>query len=345
MDKLGIGIVGAGLIGKVHAEALTGIEGAALRAVYNRSAERGEALAARFHVPWYADYQEFLSRDDLDVVIVCTPSGTHADFAVPAAEAGKHIIVEKPLEITVERSFRIITAAEKRGVSLGVIFQNRFKETVQAARAALEDGRFGRLVLGDAHIKWHRQEDYYQGWKGTRRYDGGGALMNQGIHTIDLLQWMMGPVEEVYGYVDTRIHRIEVEDIGVATLRFQSGALGVIEGTTAAYPGLDERLGIYGADGCVEIEGNKIATWKFRDKQGDDSIIRGIGTEAGGGSSTPDGIGIELHRRQLKAIIRAIQEGEAPPIPGREAVKSVGIIEAIYTSSRTGKPMRPEYLD
>lgn len=345
MDKLRIGIVGTGLIGRVHAEALAGIPQAKLSAVYNRSPARGQFLADRFHVPWYDEYDRFLAHGALDAVIICTPSGTHSNFAIPAAEAGKHIIVEKPLEITVERAFRIIAAAEKYGVSLSVIFQNRFKEAVQALRTALEDGRFGRLVLGDAHVKWYRPEDYYQGWKGTRRYDGGGALMNQGIHTIDLLQWMMGSVDEVYGYIDARIHRIEVEDIGVATLRFQSGALGVIEGTTAVYPGLNERLGIYGANGCVEIDGNRIATWEFRDKRDDDSTIRKLRSEVGGGSSTPGGIGIELHRRQLKEIIRAIQEGEPPPVLGREAVKSVAIIEAIYTSSRIRKPIRPEYLD
>jgi len=341
MDRVRFGIVGAGLIASVHAQALAGIDQAELRAVYNRSPARGKAFADRFNVPWYDDYDRFLTRDDLDAVIICTPSGTHADFAIPAAEAGKHLVVEKPLEITVERCGLIIEAARENGVLLAVIFQNRFKDAVQVTRQALEEGRFGRLVLGDAHIKWRRPTEYYQGWKGTQQYDGGGALMNQGIHTIDLLQWMMGPVEEVCGYVDTRVHRIEVEDVGVATLRFRSGALGVIEGSTALYPGLDERLGIYGEDGSIEIEGSRILTWRFKDERRDDRKTRAIGAEVeGGGSSSPGGIGIENHRRQLTAIVSGILERSTPPVPGEEAMKSVAIVEAIYTSSRTGKPYR-----
>lgn len=346
MDKLGIGIVGAGLIGKVHAEALAAIDRAELQAVYNRNIERGKAFADQFSVLWYDNYDRFLARHDLDVVIICTPSGTHADFAISAAEAGKHLVVEKPLETTVARCTQIIEAAEEHDVTLSVIFQNRFKDAVLATRTALEEDRFGRLVLGDAQVKWSRPEEYYQGWKGTKLYDGGGALMNQGIHTIDLLQWMMGPVEEACGYVDTRAHRIEVEDMGVATIKFQSGALGVIEGSTALYPGLGERLGIYGTDGSVEIEGNRITTWKFREKRDRDLEALSIGVEtAGGGSSSPGGIGIENHRRQLAKIVEAIQRGEAPPVSGREATKSVAIIEAIYASSQARRPFRPDYVD
>lgn len=345
MDKLGIGIIGAGLIGQVHAEVLATLDQAELRAVYNRTPERGKALADKFNVPSYSKYERFLARDDIDAVIICTPSGTHADFAISAAKSGKHLIVEKPLEITVSRCTEIIQAAKENDVALSVIFQNRFKDAVLAARSALEDGRFGRLVLGDAHVKWFRPEDYYQGWKGTKRYDGGGALMNQAIHTIDLLQWMMGPVDEVFGYVDARSHNIEVEDIGIATLKFQSGALGVIEGSTALYPGLDERLGIYGTGGSAEIEGNRINTWKFREKRDGDRETQKIGVGAkGGGSSSPGGIGIENHRRQLAKIVEAIHEGEAPPVSGREATKSVAIIEAIYASSQARKPIRPDFI-
>jgi predicted dehydrogenase len=340
VDKVGFGIVGAGLIGQVHAETLAAIDRAELRAVYNRSPARGKVLADRFNVPLYDDYDRFLACNDLDAVIICTPSGTHVDFALPAAKAGKHLIVEKPLEITVARCTEIIEAAEERHVTLSVIFQNRFKDAVRVTRAALEEGRLGRLVLGDAHVKWYRPENYYQGWKGTKQYDGGGALMNQGIHTIDLLQWMMGPVVEVYGYVETRIHRIEVEDVGVATLRFRSGALGVITSSTATYPGLHEQLGIYGENGSVELSGNRIATWQFRTKRANDTAISGI--DAGktfGGSSNPARIESELHHRQLEAIATAILEGKEPPVDGNEAKKSVAIIEAIYESNQTRKPI------
>jgi predicted dehydrogenase len=340
MDKLGVGIVGAGLIGQVHAEALAGIEQAELKAVYNRSPKRGNPLADRFHVTWYDDYDRFLARDDINVAIICTPSGLHADFALPAAAAGKHLIVEKPLEITAGRCDRIIEAAMENGVTLSVIYQNRFKDNVQALKKALDEGRFGRLVLSDAHIKWYRPEEYFQGWKGTKKYDGGGALMNQGCHTIDLLQWMMGKVETVFGYVDILAHKIEVEDVGVAALRFKSGVLGIIEGSTAIYPGLDEQLGVYGEDGCIEIEGNRVRTWQFKEERAEDAAWRSIGKDKESGESSGlAGIEVENHRRELREITTAIFEGKKPPIDGDEAKKSVAIIEAIYESNRTGKPV------
>ena len=274
MQKLGFAIVGAGFIGQVHAEVLSGIEQAELKAVYNRSPERGRALANRFQIEWYDDFEKLLARDDIDVINICTPSSLHRDFAIPAAKAGKHLIVEKPLDVTVEKCDQIIEAAAENSVTLSVIYQNRFKDAVQAMREALDENRCGKLVLGDAQIKWYRPEEYFQGWKGTKKYDGGGALMNQGSHTIDLLQWMMGDVEVVFGNVATLVHKIEVEDVGVATLQFKSGALGIIEGSTAIYPGLDERLGVYGEDGTIEIEGNRIVTWRFRKEKEDDEKKR-----------------------------------------------------------------------
>jgi len=334
MRKLGFAVVGAGFIGQVHAEALSTVEQAELKAVYNRTAYRGKVLADKFHIDWYDDFDELLMRDDIDVVTICTPSSLHGDFAIAAAEAGKHVIVEKPLDVTVKRCDQIIEAAEKSGVTLSVIYQNRFKDNVRAMRAALDEGRCGKIVLGDAQIKWYRPEEYFQGWKGTKEYDGGGALMNQGSHTIDLLQWMMGEVEVVFGYVDTLVHKIEVEDIGVAALRFKSGAQGIIEGSTAIYPGLDERLGIYGEDGTIEIEGNRIVTWRFRNEKKEDEKKRMIGkNEQGGGGSTATGIGLRNHGQQMREIINAILEGKEPLVDGKEARKSVAIIEAIYRAS------------
>jgi len=340
VQKLGFAIVGAGFIGQVHAEVLSGIEQAELKAVYNRSPERGRALANRFQIEWYDDFEKLLARDDIDVINICTPSSLHRDFAIPAAKAGKHLIVEKPLDVTVEKCDQIIEAAAENSVTLSVIYQNRFKDAVQAMREALDENRCGKLVLGDAQIKWYRPEEYFQGWKGTKKYDGGGALMNQGSHTIDLLQWMMGDVEVVFGNVATLVHKIEVEDVGVATLQFKSGALGIIEGSTAIYPGLDERLGVYGEDGTIEIEGNRIVTWRFRKEKEDDEKKRLIGKgKRGGGASKPTGISLENHRRQLQEIINSIFKGRKPMVDGEEARKSIAIIEAIYKSKRTGRPV------
>ncbi len=334
MRKLRFAVVGAGFIGQVHAEVLSTIEQAELKAIYNPTAMRGEALADKFHISWYNNFDELLMRDDIDVVTICTPSSLHGEFAIPAAEAGKHVIIEKPLDVTVERCDQIIEAAENNGVTLSVIYQNRFKDNVQAMRKAVNERRLGRIILGDAQIKWYRPEEYFQGWKGTRKYDGGGALMNQGSHTIDLLQWMMGEVEAVFGDVATLVHDIEVEDIGIAALRFKSGALGVIEGSTALYPGLNERLGIYGEDGTIEIEGNRIVTWKFRNERECDETQREIGKEKqGGGASEATGIGISNHHQQMQEIISAILEDKEPLVNGREGRKSVAIIEAIYKAA------------
>lgn len=334
MQKLGFAIIGAGSAGLWHAKALAGLEQAELRAVYNRGAERGKALANEYNIDWYDDFEKLLRRDDIDVVNICTPSSLHSDFAIPAAKAGKHLVIEKPLDVTVDRCDQIIRVVKENNVKLSVIYQNRFKDAVQALRSALDERRFGKLILGDAHIKWYRPEEYFKGsWKGTKKYDGGGALMNQGSHTIDLLQWMMGEVESVNGDVKTLLHDIEVEDVGVATLRFKNGALGVIEGSTAIYPGLDERLGIYGENGSVEIEGNRIVTWKFREEREEDNQKRLIGREDHqGGGAVATGIGTENHRRQLQEIIIAIIEDRKPLVDGEEGKKSVKIIEAIYRS-------------
>lgn len=351
MQKLGVAIIGTGFIANVHADIFSTLkdENVELKAVYSRTFEKGEAFGKKYCVDVFTDYERLLARDDIHIVDVCTPSGTHADFAVPAARAGKHLIIEKPLEVTVDRCLSIIEAAESHGVFVAVIFQNRFKDAVQKIRTVLERGAFGQLVLGDAHIKWYRSPEYYQGWKGTKQFDGGAALINQGIHTIDLLQWMMGPVEEVFGYTATKVHRIEGEDVGVAVLRFRSGALGVIEASTAAYPGLPERLGIYGSGGFIEMEGSKIISWNFFNKQFQEEInvfTKELEVYANvSGGSSPSGIGTEFHRRQILAILRAIRSGEQPPISPKEATKSVAIIEGIYKANLTGKSVRlPSWL-
>lgn len=207
-------------------------------------------------------------------------------------------------------------------------------------RTALDEGQLGRLALGDAHTKWYRPEGCFQGWKGTKRYDGGGALMNQGMHTIDLLQWMMGEVATVCGYVGTLVHDIETEDVGVAVLRFSSGAFGIIAGSTSIYPGLDERLGICEEEGSVEIESNRVVACQFKQERKDEAVKRTIGTGAkSGGRSNLAGIGMENHRRQLREIVKAILEEKEPPVDGNEAKKSAAIIEAIYKSNRTGRPV------
>ena len=268
--------------------------------------------------------------------------GLHLDGALAAIAAGKHVLIEKPLEITVERCDQIIDAADRRGVVLGGIFHSRYFEVPQLIKRELDAGRFGAIAIADAQIKWYRSQEYYDSgaWRGTWKLDGGGALMNQSIHAIDLLQWFMGPVVEVSGRTATRAHeRIEVEDAAVATLRFASGALGVIEGTTAAYPGFLKRIDICGARGSAVMEEENLTAWNFLDETDADRDIRAQYTEASGssgGAADPAAIGYAGHRMEIADFADAIRSGRPFMLDGREARKAVEIIQAVYQSSRTG---------
>ncbi|MGC8863073.1 MAG: Gfo/Idh/MocA family protein, partial [Armatimonadota bacterium] len=230
MSELGFGIIGAGSVSPLHAAAIANCPGARLVAVADLCEERARALAPDAAI--YTDYRRLLDRPDVDAVCLCVPSGMRLPIAIDAARAGKHILAEKPLEVTLERADAIIAACDQAGVKLAVIFQLRFMPAVRALRNAIETGALGRLVLGDTYVKWHRSQEYYDSsdWRGTWEMDGGGALMNQAIHHVDLLQWMMGPVESVFGRTATLVReRIQVEDTAAACLRFANGALGTVE--------------------------------------------------------------------------------------------------------------------
>jgi len=251
MKTYGFGIICFGMISDFHSPSNSDLEHGQLVAVSSRNADNAKRLTDKYNIEGYADYTEMLKRDDLDIVCVCTPSGAHLEPAVAAAEAGKHVIVEKPLEITLQRCDEIIQACDEAGVRLCAIFNSRFTEGAQLIKSTIDSGRFGKLTLGDAYIKWYRSQEYYDsgGWRGTWTLAGGGALMNQSIHSIDLLQYFMAPVKSVQAFTDTLAHeRIDVEDVAVAALRFDIGAFGVIEGTTAAYPGLFEKTEILRQD-------------------------------------------------------------------------------------------------
>ena len=345
MSKHGFGIVGCGLIGEFHARAIQAIPEAELVAVADVVEASARRLAEKFGCRYFTDVGKMLRLDEIDIVTICTPSGLHADTAVPAAAAGKHVIVEKPLDITLERVDRINDAARKHGVRVCGIFPSRFHDAAQATKKAVDAGRFGRITLGDAYVKWWRSQEYYDkgGWKGTRALDGGGALMNQSIHAIDLLQWFMGDVEQVSAFAGTLAHeRIEVEDTAVAALRFRSGALGVIEGATSVFPGFLKRLEICGSGGSVVMEEENIVHWKFAQEQPEDARIRedfAAKTKTGGGAADPAAIGFEGHRRQFVDFIRAIETRTEPLVNGEEARKAVEIILAIYRSAQSGRPV------
>ena len=344
-DSYGFGIIGCGVIAPFHARAIGDLPNARLVAVADVLTDRARSVAAKFGVE-HVETDELLARPDVDVVCVCVPSGAHAEMGVRVAAAGKHVVVEKPIEITLEAADRLIDACRNHGVTLGVISQRRWDAGVRALKDLVDAGRLGRLVLGDAVVKWYRTQQYYDGgdWRGTWDLDGGGALMNQGVHYVDLLQWVMGPVESVFARCRTAAHeRIEVEDIAVAVLSFASGAVGVLECTTAVYPGLSERLEVTGTGGTVIVEAGELKVRELKDEKGETDPYGGKLRPSAAGPATvsaaanPGDISHLGHREQLRDLLRAIDSGGRPAISGEEARRPLEIILAVYESARTGR--------
>ena len=343
---IGFGIIGCGLIADFHARAIDDVEGAKLVACYDTVAEAAARLAEKTGAKAYHDLRQMLADPAVAVVTVAAPSGAHMEPAVAAARAGKHVIVEKPLEITLDRCDRIIHACREAGVVLATIFPSRFYDSSGQLKRAVDQGRFGRLTLGDAYVKWYRTQQYYDGgaWRGTWDLDGGGALMNQAIHSVDLLAWLMGPVAEIRAQTALLAHeRIAVEDTAVATLKFANGALGVIEASTAVYPGYLKRIEIHGSAGSAVMEEEDITKWDFAEKKPEDAEIEKRMSQrvsGGGGAADPAAIGHHGHARQFADVLQAIQKGSRPLVDGPEGRGSVEIILAIYLAAETGQTVR-----
>lgn len=343
--RIGFGVVGAGMIGRFHCQAIAAIEDAELVAVCDVVAEKAQALSEEFTSrAWCTDEQELIARDDVQVVVVGVPSGLHHAVALAAIDAGKHVIVEKPIDITLERADTMIAAAQERGVVLSVVSQKRFEPATQHLKAAVDAGRFGRIVFADVYVKWWRTPEYYScgGWKGTKALDGGGALINQSVHQIDLLRWIMGPVRRVYGRVDTRVHQIEGEDTAAAVVEFGCGAMGVIEGSTASYPGHPATLSITGERGSAQLEDGRLTEWRFADGEESeaDILARFVGMSGSGGGD-PASISARGHELQFRDVIDAIRTGRRPLADGEEGRKALELILAIYESSELGVPVSP----
>lgn len=338
--EIGFGIIGCGVIAPTHAKALQEIEGVRLVAVCDLVPEKAEKFGQENNCDYYTDLEKMLRREDLDAVCVTTPSGLHAEVGIQAAKAGKHLVVEKPIDVSLENADALISAAKEAKVKLAVISQHRFDDAIIRLKGAIAEGKFGQLNFGGSHTKWYRTQEYYDSgdWRGTWELDGGGALMNQSVHYVDLLQYVMGPVEEIFAYCATRDHvRIEVEDIAVASVRFKSGAIGLIEGNTAAYPGFYTRLDIYGSDASAIIEADQIVEWKLKSEAAADAEVN---KEAEGAGSAK--IGYSSHRRQLEDFVASIRENRDPVVNGEEGRKPLEIILAIYESARIGKPVKLE---
>jgi len=338
-QKMRFAIVGCGVISPFHAKSIAANENAELVAVVDVIEEKAKKLAEEYNVPYvYTSYEEMLQRDDIDVVNVCVPSGLHAEVAIAAARAGKHVFCEKPLDVTLEKMEAMIQAVKDNNVKMGVVYQRRTFPAAIAARKAVQEGKLGKLVLGDAYLKYYRDQAYYNsaGWRGTWELDGGGALMNQGVHGIDLIQWMVGEVESVFARSAALVRDIEVEDTAVAVLKYKNGAFGVIQGTTSVYPGMETRFEIHGEKGTIIFTDSGIQEWKFIDS--DEMSPEVEGTLAP--SSDPRNISANGHYILIDDMIQAIREDRDPMVTGEEASKAVKLILAIYESARTGKEVK-----
>ena len=342
--SFGFGIIGCGMISRFHAKAIADIENASLVGCWNRPPpDSSQKLAEETGCAAYDSLEEMLANPDIHVVTIGTASGAHLDPAVAAAEAGKHVIIEKPLEVTLERCDKIIAACEKNNVKLATIFPSRFHESSKLMKSAVDAEKFGRLTMGDAYVKWYRTQEYYDSgaWRGTWEMDGGGALMNQAIHSVDLLYWFMGPVKSIVAQTATLAHdRIEVEDVATASLQFENGALGVIEATTAAFPGSLKKIELHGSAGSATLQEEDITVWDFAEPtENDKTLLEKMSnrTESGGGASDPAAIGHHGHTELFKDAIDAIENDTTPLIDGHEGRRSVEIILGVYEAAKSGR--------
>ena len=335
-NKLKVGIVGVGNIADIHAQALISSSNVNLVTVFSRNENNVRAFAERYNITGYTNWDKFISDENLDCVSICTPNGTHLEYGSKAAVAQKHVIVEKPIEVTLKRAKKLIATCKEHNVGLAVIYQNRFLDSMSDLKGQLEKNVLGKLFMGDAYIKWFRSQEYYDSgaWRGTIELDGGGVLINQAIHTVDLLQWLMGDVETIFAQTGRFTHKLEGEDNAVATLRFKNGAIGVIEASTSVQPAQPRRVEIHGEKGSIVINGDDAEISIVGEKEDKDPNDEKI-VQSAGASSPLAGFSIEPHKKQFEAIVEAINNNSIPPVSGEESIKSLAIVTAIYESSKT----------
>ncbi len=345
------GIIGGGMIAAFHAQAIQSMEGGKLGAIYARNPQKAKELGDRFHCKYYSNLDNFLADDSIDIVTIATPSGAHLEPTIAAARAKKHIICEKPLEVTPARIQQMIDVAKEEGVLLSGIFNRRFNPAVTALKEAVDKGRFGTLSLCDAQIKWYRDQAYYDSatWRGTMALDGGGALMNQSIHTIDLLLYLVGNVKRLSASMALLTHEnIEVEDTAVAILEFENGARGTIQGSTSCWSstGHPAEVQLCGSEGSVFLQDDGFRVWDFKEKnkpassagRQDIYVKENLmqSNEVGLGANDPKAINFIGHQRNFEDVVQAIEVGRKPLVTGEEAMRSVRLINAIYRSARSG---------
>lgn len=334
------GIIGAGLIAEFHAKAILSLNNTKLVGICGTNEAKAKKLAEKFNCKVFESYSEMLDSNEIDMVTIATPSGAHMEPAVEAAKKRKHVLCEKPLEISLERMDKMIEAHAGAGTYLGGIFNFRYDETTEVIKNAIDSGRLGTITFAAVYVPWWRTDKYYEGWHGTWILDGGGALMNQSIHMIDLLQYMMGPVEQVGAFTSKLGHpQIETEDAGVGILQFKNKALGLIYGTTASFPGQNRRMEITGTKGTIVLVEDSLQVWQFSEMtQEDELILEKYGSLASSsGVADPAAISFLNHAKNTAAFINAIEEKRPFEIDGKEARKAVALILDIYNSSKNKK--------
>lgn len=331
-----MGIIGGGNISETHARAAREVPGVTIAAVFGSNADKVKRLASEHHASACTNFSDFLSHRPMDFVAIGSPSGLHGEQGIAAANRGLHVLTEKPLEINTTRADALIAATEKAGVKLGVFFQDRFKADLLLLKKWVDGGLLGKLILADARVKWFRPPNYYgdSKWRGTRALDGGGALINQAIHTIDLLLWMCGDIRAVQGTRSTALHNIEAEDTLVATLEFANGALGSVQATTSAYPGYPRRVELTGSQGTVIVEHDRLVTADLREKPAD---FASTGNDRNASATSAAVSDVRGHAAAIADFVRAIETNGTPQCSGREGRKSVAVVEAIYEACVTGR--------
>jgi UDP-N-acetyl-2-amino-2-deoxyglucuronate dehydrogenase len=335
VNEVRVALAGCGRIARHHVDAIAATEGLTLVAVCDEVAERARAMGEAAGVPWFSELSAMLRDAPCDAVTIATPSGLHPAHGILAARAGKHVICEKPMAITLAGADQLVQACDEARVRLFVVKQNRLNAPIQLVKRALDKGRFGRLFLANATVRWTRPQEYYDQapWRGTWEFDG-GAFLNQASHYVDLMQWLGGPVESVIAKTATLARRIEAEDTGVAVLKYRSGALGTIEVTMLTYPrNLEGSITLIGEKGTVKVGGtavNKVEHWQFADYDDDDRLVE----QAGTAPPTVYGFG---HAAYYRNVVEVLRGAEKPETDGRGGRKSLELVLAIYESARTGR--------
>ncbi|MBO7148280.1 MAG: Gfo/Idh/MocA family oxidoreductase [Clostridia bacterium] len=339
-SKIGYAVVGLG-IGMAHADAAYEYDKCELVAVCDINKDRLKKASEKYAgVKCYESFDELLLDKEVDILSICLPSGMHADYSVKALEAGKHVLVEKPVDITVEAAMKIDECARRTGLKAGVIHQNRNNALMKPIKDAIDSGRLGKLVLGTFAVKWHREQHYYEGWHGTWDMDGGGSLMNQAVHTVDLMQWLMGDVESVSSKMGIYGHDIETEDLTTSVVSFKNGACATFVSTTCAYPGISTEICLYGTGGSIEADADKLKLWKLTDSWDIDEEEAEMLEKYGEGNLSAEKDDPDIvcgHKSMIIDIVDAVIENREPQISIKEACKSVRIVNAVYESARTGK--------